>query len=82
MRRGLPEWDTLEVVSVIAFTTEFVLRLLTTPDLNKFCTGVMNMVDLVAILPFYIEIMFPKVMYATVFFAIMTEMFPHAAKQL
>lgn len=41
----------------------------------------MNMIDLVAILPFYIEVMFPKVVYAAASFAFMTEMFPCAAKQ-
>lgn len=46
----------IEVASVCVFTTEFILRLMSTPDYGMFAVGVLNYVDLLAILPFYIEL--------------------------
>eukprot|EP00946_MAST-07B_sp_MAST-7B-sp1_P002351 g2351.t1 len=45
----------IELICVIAFTVEFALRLISTPNLCKFFMEFMNIVDLVAILPFYLE---------------------------
>lgn len=39
------------------FTVEYVARLLTTPALGPFLTSFANFVDLVAIAPFYLELM-------------------------
>ncbi|KAG8430508.1 hypothetical protein GDO86_008191 [Hymenochirus boettgeri] len=48
----------VESVCVIFFTTEYILRLFSTSDVKRFLRTVMNIVDLVAILPFYVQIIF------------------------
>jgi len=48
-------WTYCEYVAVAVFTFEFVCRLLSTPSKRRFMTGMMNWVDLIAILPFYVE---------------------------
>ena len=45
----------LECGCVVVFTIEFVGRLLSCPDLRKFAGDFLNWIDLMAILPFYIE---------------------------
>ena len=45
-----------ELFCVICFTVEIVLRLFSTPHLGHFFCDFMNVVDLVAILPFYLEL--------------------------
>jgi hypothetical protein len=47
---------TLEVITVSIFTSEFLLRLLSCPNLLKFLRTPLNVVDLCAILPWYIEL--------------------------
>ncbi|XP_069505812.1 potassium voltage-gated channel subfamily V member 2-like [Ambystoma mexicanum] len=48
----------VETLCVIFFSVEYLLRLIATADLRKFLKTVLNIVDLVAILPFYIQIIF------------------------
>ncbi len=70
----MPAWYTpvsraVEIISVIIFTIEYLLRLFTAdlkyPDNNIFLAGVrhifsfMALIDLLAILPFYIPFLFP-----------------------
>jgi len=45
-----------ETVSVIWFTFEFLIRVLTCPDKGKFMKGFLNIIDIVSILPFYITL--------------------------
>ena len=52
------KWDSMfhfcEMVSVIWFTFEFIVRASTAPDKKKFFKGFLNIIDVVSILPFYI----------------------------
>eukprot|EP00003_Mantamonas_plastica_P013922 TRINITY_DN2418_c0_g1_i1.p1 TRINITY_DN2418_c0_g1~~TRINITY_DN2418_c0_g1_i1.p1 ORF type:complete len:461 (-),score=118.25 TRINITY_DN2418_c0_g1_i1:1429-2775(-) len=49
-------WDVLETIAVAHFTIEYVVRLLTCDKVGRFVISPLNMVDLLAILPFYIEL--------------------------
>ena len=72
---GLPFFGVIEVVSIIVFTIEYLVRFLLVgfipsvhdDDERNFCQkvsnftfGIMNMIDFVAIVPFYIELFVPK----------------------
>mmetsp|Transcript_24174 Transcript_24174/g.77204 ORF Transcript_24174/g.77204 Transcript_24174/m.77204 type:complete len:410 (-) Transcript_24174:1236-2465(-) len=48
-------WDNIEVVSVAIFSAEFFLRLAVCPSKRRFFLNPINFVDLVAIVPFYLE---------------------------
>ena len=49
-------WGYIEYVCTAVFTLEYVLRLATAPDYRAFFLNFMNAVDLLAIVPFYIEV--------------------------
>ena len=44
----------VETICVAWFTVEFILRLVTCPSKRQFCLGIMNIFDILAILPFFI----------------------------
>ncbi|KAJ1351060.1 hypothetical protein KIN20_006997 [Parelaphostrongylus tenuis] len=46
----------IETFCITWFTFEFVLRLAVTPSRQKFLVGIMNIVDMTAIIPFYLEL--------------------------
>ena len=50
----------IESVCVICFTIEFVLRVSTCPEPVLFMRNWMNIVDLVAIVPYYIDVIFQQ----------------------
>lgn len=52
-----PLLDALEYVCIVWFTAEFALRLLCTRDRWRFLRSVANIIDLLAILPFYITLL-------------------------
>ena len=56
--KGLSEiqWFILELFFTILFTIEFVLRALVTPNQATFWKDTLNWFDLVAIVPFYVEL--------------------------
>nr|XP_003472242.1 potassium voltage-gated channel subfamily V member 2 [Cavia porcellus] len=47
----------VETLCVAFFTLEFLLRLISTPDLRRFARSALNLVDLVAILPLYLQLL-------------------------
>eukprot|EP00462_Mataza_sp_D1_P006355 CAMPEP_0175123586 /NCGR_PEP_ID=MMETSP0087-20121206/2325_1 /TAXON_ID=136419 /ORGANISM="Unknown Unknown, Strain D1" /LENGTH=466 /DNA_ID=CAMNT_0016405293 /DNA_START=122 /DNA_END=1522 /DNA_ORIENTATION=- len=54
--KDTPVWDELEKVVVSLFTIEYVLRLLACSKPIKFVFEILNIVDLLAIAPFYISL--------------------------
>lgn len=52
------EFFTLEGICVGAFTLEFLARLWAAPSRKRFMKEILNVIDLVAIIPFYITVMF------------------------
>ncbi|XP_042555349.1 potassium voltage-gated channel subfamily V member 2 [Dipodomys spectabilis] len=52
-----PILEHVEMLCVAFFTLEFLLRLASTPDLRRFARSALNLVDLVAILPFYLQLL-------------------------
>ncbi|XP_021510505.1 potassium voltage-gated channel subfamily V member 2 [Meriones unguiculatus] len=52
-----PILEHVEMLCVAFFTLEFLLRLASTPNLRRFARSALNLVDLVAILPFYLQLL-------------------------
>ncbi|KAJ4462331.1 putative potassium voltage-gated channel subfamily B member 2 [Paratrimastix pyriformis] len=60
-------WDTTEYVCIAIFTIEFILRLIGYfPHYGLFFKGFLNWVDLLSILPFYIELIVTRVVPSAV----------------
>uniref|UniRef100_A0A914W438 BTB domain-containing protein n=1 Tax=Plectus sambesii TaxID=2011161 RepID=A0A914W438_9BILA len=51
-----PFFGYLETVCIMWFTGEYLLRFIVSPAKCKFLCGVMNFVDMIAIVPFYLEL--------------------------
>ena len=51
-----PAWTAVEVVCVVVFTAELAARVLCAPSARAFCCAPLNLVDVLAILPFYVEL--------------------------
>lgn len=51
-----PIFEYIEIVCIIWFTIEYFLRFCVAPNRLTFSFEVLNIVDLIAILPFYLEI--------------------------
>ncbi|KAM6169167.1 potassium voltage-gated channel subfamily V member 2 [Rhynchocyon petersi] len=52
-----PLLEHVELLCIGFFTLEYLLRLASTPDLRRFVRGALNLVDLVAILPLYLQLL-------------------------
>ena len=48
--------DLIELISIVIFSFEYILRLITSPKPLKFVFSFFGMIDLIAILPFYISL--------------------------
>ncbi len=51
-----PAWTAVEVACVAVFTAELAARVLCAPSARAFCCAPLNLVDVLAILPFYVEL--------------------------
>nr|XP_060618249.1 potassium voltage-gated channel subfamily V member 2 [Anolis sagrei ordinatus] len=51
-----PMLEHVETFCIAFFTLEYILRLISTPDLRHFVTSALNAVDLIAVLPLYIQV--------------------------
>lgn len=54
---GRSHGEHMETFCIAFFTVEYLLRLASTPDLRRFRRGVLNAVDLMAILPLYLQLL-------------------------
>ncbi|KHN86752.1 Potassium voltage-gated channel subfamily B member 2 [Toxocara canis] len=52
----MPVFGYIETVCILWFTLEYLLRFSVAPNRLQFVCGIMNIVDLIAIIPFYLEI--------------------------
>lgn len=50
------EW--VEISSILFFTLEYFLRLFTTSNIKHFLKSALNLVDVVAVMPYFLQIMF------------------------
>eukprot|EP00658_Telonema_sp_P-2_P080856 TRINITY_DN8134_c0_g1_i1.p1 TRINITY_DN8134_c0_g1~~TRINITY_DN8134_c0_g1_i1.p1 ORF type:complete len:215 (+),score=45.52 TRINITY_DN8134_c0_g1_i1:298-942(+) len=54
---GTPvHWAIVEIITVVIFSAEIILRFVTSPNRFMFFLDVLNIVDLVVVLPFYLEL--------------------------
>lgn len=56
-----PILEHVELLCMTFFTLEFLLRLVSTPDLRRFAKSALNVVDLVAILPLYLQLLLESI---------------------
>uniref|UniRef100_A0A8C0J3C6 Potassium voltage-gated channel modifier subfamily V member 2 n=1 Tax=Chelonoidis abingdonii TaxID=106734 RepID=A0A8C0J3C6_CHEAB len=56
-----PMLEHVETLCIAFFTLEYLLRLVSTPDLRRFASSPLNAVDLIAILPLYLQLLLDKV---------------------
>ncbi|KAM9778972.1 delayed-rectifier potassium channel regulatory subunit KCNS3-like isoform 2-T2 [Syngnathus typhle] len=50
----------LEVICIVCFSTEFIIRLIVAPSCRKFLCNPLNMIDIASILPFYATLALEK----------------------
>ncbi|XP_023690494.1 potassium voltage-gated channel subfamily S member 3a [Paramormyrops kingsleyae] len=56
-----PVLEVFEIVCVLCFSVEFLVRLLVTPCLCKFLSSPLNIIDFVSVVPFYATLAFDSV---------------------
>jgi len=49
-------WATLEVICIVWFSSEYVVRFLSSPCKKKFLMSFLNFIDIVAIVPFFVSL--------------------------
>lgn len=50
------EW--VEIITIVFFTFEYLIRLFTTPNITLFLKSGLNFVDMVAVIPYFVQIIF------------------------
>lgn len=58
-----PIFEAIEAICIFWFTIEFVLRLVSSPNIIKFLKGPLNIIDLISILPYYVTLLFTNQNY-------------------
>ncbi|XP_030647558.1 potassium voltage-gated channel subfamily V member 2 [Chanos chanos] len=53
--------ETVETICITFFTLEYLLRLMSTPDLSRFAKSALNIVDLITIFPQYLHMVLERV---------------------
>lgn len=53
------EW--VEILTIVFFTLEYLIRLSTTPNIKMFLKSGLNFVDMVAVVPYFVQIVFEAV---------------------
>lgn len=53
------EW--VEIITIVFFTFEYLIRLVTTPNIKMFLKSGLNFVDMVAVVPYFVQIVFEAV---------------------
>ena len=59
-KKNTQYWEAIESFFVVAFSTEFLMRVFGTPSQRQFWTSGMNWIDLLSILPWYLNILVPN----------------------
>ncbi|NP_001191593.1 noninactivating potassium channel [Aplysia californica] len=52
--------NTLDIICTVFFTLELILRFIFAPDKRKFIFSLMNVIDLLALVPLYVQVIFTK----------------------
>lgn len=55
---GKTYMDWVEIITIVFFTFEYLIRLVTTPNITLFLTSALNFVDMVAVMPYFVQIIF------------------------
>ena len=61
-----PIFEKIELVCIVWFTLEYVIRLIAAPHKWVFLKGPLNLIDFVAIMPYYVSLIFSYYSYSNV----------------
>lgn len=53
------EW--VEIITIVFFTFEYLIRLVTTPNISMFLKSGLNFVDMVAVMPYFFQLIFETI---------------------
>ena len=60
-----PIFETIESICIAWFTLEYLLRFFSSPNKVQFTKGLLNIIDLVSILPYFISLAFSSLAFAS-----------------
>lgn len=60
-----PIFETIESICIAWFTLEYLLRFFSSPNKCQFAKGLLNIIDLVSILPFFVSLAFSSLAFAS-----------------
>lgn len=56
--KGKTHMEWVEIITIVFFTFEYLIRLVTTPNITLFLKSGLNFVDMVAVMPYFVQIIF------------------------